>query len=95
MDEHTVEQRLPGRRGWLRWRTGLVLVAFLAIAGFFIVSEHRAHAFGVLPYVLLFLSPLLHLFLHGRHGAHGGHRGHEEHGRDPESGAQPPRGEDR
>jgi hypothetical protein len=46
-----------------------VLLAFLAIAGFFFFTEHRAHTLGILPYVLLLLCPLLHLF------GHGGHRG--------------------
>jgi hypothetical protein len=56
-----------------------VLLAFLAVAAFFLVTEHTAHLFGMLPYVLLLLCPLLHLFLHGRHSGHGGHAGHEEH----------------
>lgn len=58
---------------WLRSRTGLVLLAFLAIAGFFLVTEHTAHIFGVLPYLLLFLCPLLHLLMHNGHGKHGEH----------------------
>jgi hypothetical protein len=37
-------------------------------------SEHRAHLFGVLPYLLLLACPLMHFFMHGRHGGHGGHR---------------------
>jgi hypothetical protein len=59
---------------WFRSRTGLVLLAFLAIAAFFLITEHRAHVLGVLPFLLVLLCPLLHLFLHGRHG--GGHAGH-------------------
>lgn len=50
------------------WRSGLALLGFLAIAAFFLLSEHRAHALGILPYVLLLLCPLLHLFGHGGHG---------------------------
>ena len=53
-----------------------VLLGFLAIAGFFLVSEHRAHVFGVLPYLLLLACPLLHSFMHRGHGGHGGERGH-------------------
>jgi hypothetical protein len=48
----------------------IILCAFLAILGFFLLTEHRAHLFGALPYVLLLACPLLHLFLHGRHGGH-------------------------
>lgn len=60
-------------RAWFRSRSGLVLLAFLAIAGFFLVTEHRAHVFGALPYLLLLACPLMH-FLHGghRHGRDGG-----------------------
>lgn len=51
----------------------LVLLAFLAIGGFFLVTEHRAHLFGILPYLLLLLCPLMHLF----------HRGHGKHHTEP------------
>ena len=75
---------------WLfRSRSGLVLLAFLAIAGFFVVKEHTAHVLGVLPYLLVLACPLLH-FLHGGHG--GRHRGHGPHGGDDASrGPEGPR----
>ena len=66
----------PERAPWYRSRTGLVLLGFLVIAGFFVTTEHRAHLLGFLPYVLVLLCPLLHLF----HGGHG--RGHGGHGED-------------
>lgn len=44
-------------------RTGIVLLAFLIIAAFFLIAEHTAHLFGVLPYALLLLSLLLFLFI--------------------------------
>jgi hypothetical protein len=31
----------------------LVLLGFLVIGGFFLVTEHSAHLFGVLPWLLL------------------------------------------
>jgi hypothetical protein len=52
-----------------------VFLAFAAIAAFFLFTEHRAHFFGVLPYLLLLACPLMHLFHHGGHGGHGGHDG--------------------
>ena len=58
---------LPERRPWIRSRSGMVLLAFLGIAAFFVVTEHTAHALGALPYLLLLACPLLHLF-HGGHG---------------------------
>lgn len=41
---------------------------------FFLFTEHRAHLFGALPYLLLFACPLLHFFMHRghRHGGEGG-----------------------
>ena len=47
-----------------------VLIAFLAIAAFFLITEHKTHFFGVLPFALLLLCPLLHLFIHGGHYGH-------------------------
>ena len=57
-----------------RSRTGLTLLGFLAIAGFFLFTEHRAHLLGALPFVLLALCPLLHLFGHAGHD-HGAEKG--------------------
>ena len=57
---------VPRRFNW-------VFVAFLAIAVFFLVTEHRAHLFGALPFLLLLACPLMHMFMHHGHGAHGGH----------------------
>ena len=50
-----------------------VFIAFVAIAAIFLISEHRAHVLGALPFVLLLACPLLHMFMHGGHGGHGGH----------------------
>ena len=61
-------------------RTGIVLVVFLAIAAFYLFTEHRAHLFGVLPWLLLLACPLMHVFMHRGHGGHGG--GHRPAGGD-------------
>ena len=55
------------RWNWLRSPSGQILLVFIAIAAFFLIMEHRAHVFGVLPYVLFLLCPVLHLLMHGRH----------------------------
>ena len=60
----------PSSDGWLRSRSGLVFLGFVAIALFFLWEEHKAHILGALPFILLLLCPLLHLF-HGGHGGHG------------------------
>jgi Flp pilus assembly protein TadB len=74
----------PQAPGRFRSRTSLVLLAFLAMAAFFLIAEHRAHVLGVFPFLLVLLCPLLH-FLHGRHS--GGHAGHGSRPRErPEGG---------
>ncbi|HEV2548812.1 MAG TPA: DUF2933 domain-containing protein [Stellaceae bacterium] len=54
-------------------RAGIVTLCFLAIAAFFLLTEHTAHVFGVLPYLLIAACPLMHLFMHHGHGGHEGH----------------------
>ncbi|MCW7541439.1 DUF2933 domain-containing protein [Aquabacterium sp. A7-Y] len=50
-------------------KSSVVFGLFALIALFFLVTEHRAHLLGALPYVLLLACPVLHLF--HRHGAQG------------------------
>lgn len=61
---------------WWRSRSGLVFLGFAAIAGFFLWEEHKARILGILPYALLLLCPLMHLF-HGGHGDHGSKDKHD------------------
>jgi hypothetical protein len=53
-----------------RMVTQAVFWGFVAIALFYLLAEHRAHVFGVLPFLLVLACPLMHLFHHG-HGGHG------------------------
>jgi len=67
----------------------LALIVFLGIAAFFLITEHTAHLFGVLPFALLLLCPLVHIFMHGGHGGHGGHEDHAQgQPQRPEGGPQ-------
>jgi hypothetical protein len=50
---------------------GIALLILLAIAGFLLFTEHRAHVLGVGLFLLLLACPLLHVFMHGGHGGHG------------------------
>jgi hypothetical protein len=90
MTEHAQHGQPPGggRSRWVFW-------GFLLVAGFFLITEHSAHVFQYLPFLLLAACPLLHLF-HG-HGGHGNHGGHGEHrdgdaaaGKDAGDGKAPP-----
>ncbi|WP_119419732.1 DUF2933 domain-containing protein [Desertibaculum subflavum] len=74
MDEHKRDLRDGARDGGiLRSRAGIVLIAFLVIAGTLLTYEHRVHLFtgnGLLV-VLLAACIGMHLFMHGGHGGHG------------------------
>jgi hypothetical protein len=63
---------------WARTASRIALCGFLAVIAFFLWTEHRAHLFGALPYLLLLLCPAMHLFMHRGHG--GGHT--HDHGDD-------------
>jgi Protein of unknown function (DUF2933) len=51
-----------------------VFIGFMAIAGYFLVTEHKAHLYGWLSsygiWLLLLACPIMHFFHHG-HGGHG------------------------
>ena len=53
-----------------RYTIGLIVMG--TIAAYFLLSEHRAHFFGALPFLLLLACPLMHIFMHRGHGGHGG-----------------------
>lgn len=59
------------------WMLGFCL--FAAVALFFLWEEHNAHILGALPYALVLLCPVIHLFMHRGHGRPGS-RGHEHEG---------------
>jgi hypothetical protein len=67
--EHHHTERSDSGNG----RSKIVFAVMLAVAAFYLVSEHRAHVLGYLPYLLFLACPLMHLFHHGGHGGHGGH----------------------
>lgn len=83
-DHHAGHEPPPSGNG--RWK--IALAVFAAVAAFFLLTEHRAHLFGLLPYLIILACPLMHLF----HGGHGGHGGHGERRPDPTRGDQPRRG---
>ena len=43
----------------------MAFLGFLAIAAYFLLSEHRAHFIQALPWLLMALCPLMHVFHHG------------------------------
>ncbi len=63
-------------------RSKIVLVGFLLVIGYFLLTEHRAHVISFMPFLLLAACPLMHLFMHGGHGHH--HGQHHEHAPRPD-----------
>ena len=51
-----------------RYSIGLIVLG--AIAAYFLLSEHRAHFFAALPFLLLLACVGVHVFMHHGHGGH-------------------------
>lgn len=64
-----------GDRFWLSSK-GLAALILIAGVSYFLLMEHHQHLFAALPYLILLLCPLMHLFMHRGH--HHGHRGDGE-----------------
>jgi hypothetical protein len=60
-----------------RWRRNVALLVFGAGAAYFLLTEHLAHTIQALPWVIVLLCPLMHVFMHRGHGGHGG--SHDPH----------------
>jgi len=72
------EQDSHRKRSWPS-KANWALVGFLLVAGYFLITEHRAHVIDFLPFVLLLACPLLHFFMHRGHG-HGADHDRQHHG---------------
>jgi len=75
-----------------RYAIGLIVLG--AIAAYFLLSEHRAHFFGALPFLLLLACPLMHVFMHRGHGGHAGGQGYQHGGEqrpNASAASQPPK----
>jgi len=70
------------------WKSALG--GFLALAAFFLWTEHRAHLLGVVPYLLILACPLMHFFHHGGHGHGHGHGPRRHGGTDSADGQRQP-----
>lgn len=66
MDAHVHAASHPLRKSF-RLPFWLGCIAFVGIGLFFLLSEHRAHTLGALPYLLLLLCPVLHFLMHRGH----------------------------
>ena len=61
------------RRYWI------TLSVFCVIALMLLWGEHKVHILGALPWLILLLCPLMHIFMHGGHGKHQHGQQKDEH----------------
>ena len=69
---HTHGQSTPS---FWRSRYGIGWLVLAGVAAWFLWTEHRAHLFGALPWLVLLACPLMHVFMHRGHHGHHGHGG--------------------
>ena len=69
-------------------RYAVGLLVFGAIALYFLLTEHRAHFIGALPFLFLAACPLMHIFMHHDHGGHA--EGEAHHHDNPQAANAPP-----
>lgn len=67
-------------------KRNLAFVVFVVAAGYFLVTEHKAHLLGAAPYLLLLACVGMHFFMHGGHGSHSDqdHKGNAENNQEKE-----------
>ena len=63
-----------------RSRSGVVFIVFGVVAAIYLLFEHTAHVIQYLPFGIVLLCPLMHMFMHGGHRAHGGGTGRSRTG---------------
>ena len=75
-DSHSTNAAACGHRE--RPGLGWIFVVFALMALVLLWQEHRAHLLGVIPYLILFACPLMHLLHHRGHG-HNSRREEDHH----------------
>jgi hypothetical protein len=66
------------RNFWLTPR-GIAAIGLVGAVTYFLLTEHRAHFIYALPWLILLLCPVMHLFMHRHHGdRRGGRHDREE-----------------
>ena len=79
MDEPQLEVPQPPQAG-LGTSGRVALGVFATAAAYFLWTEHQAHVIQYLPWGILALCPLMHLFMHRGHGGHGADRSESRRG---------------
>ena len=80
--DHVTQQATPPTVTETSHRSRWVFGGFALLAVLLLAFEHSMHLSGLigwLPYLILLVCPLMHLFMHGGHG-HGGGDGRSNDG---------------
>ncbi len=75
----------PEPHGFWRSRYAVGLLVLGGIAAYFLLTGHRAHVIGALPFLLLLACPLMHVFMHHGHGKGSGNEHVLSHDGEPGS----------
>lgn len=62
----TIQSSCP----WWKSSKGIAVLIALAALGLYLIIVHQQHVLGVLPFLVILLCPLSHLFMHGKHEHH-------------------------
>ena len=61
----------------LSW-THIILIGLSLGGGYFLWDRYQAQLISFLPYLILLLCPLMHIFMHRGHKGHGNHTDHQD-----------------
>ena len=61
---------MPKKTGYWTSFHGLVTIVLIGAALYFLLVEHGKHTLPYLPFLIILLCPLMHLFMHKGHGDH-------------------------
>ena len=61
---------------WWKSPKGIAVLIALAALGLYLIIVHQQHMLGALPFLVILLCPLMHIFMH---------KGHKHSGQDKDS----------
>ena len=61
--EYTSKNLCP----WWKKPKGIIIMLFLAAVGLYLIVVHKQHVIGALPFLVILICPLMHMFMHKGH----------------------------